>query len=340
MELDNEFFMKLAINLAWEAQCLALPNPAVGALVQDSSGAILALESHTEFGAPHAEILALKSAYFKLTGDSRINELRESSAIHAFLRANHNGIFHATRIFSTLEPCMHFGKTPPCAELLAEIRPQFVGISALDSSQNGGGAAFLRARGIDVRSGIAREEGQDLLLPFSCLQKNNAFRLFKIAQRLNGSFKNGLISCQDSQIFSHKMRARAERIIISTKTVLSDNPHLDTRFVPSLRVNPNVCILGSKENLKKCADKSLKIYRAKNREVALFSDLRAMPKSGFSIIEGGDKMFKSFKNEIDCMLIVFNAKMARGASLSSNFRGKIMHARHFGEDVMLWIRPR
>lgn len=337
MELD--FYMDLALRRAWETQLFALPNPSVGALILDKNGCIIALDSHSQCGAPHAELKACKNAYIALKGrDFEIlQDLQSASEIFNFLVKNHGGILRDSSIFITLEPCNHYGKTPPCAELLRALEIKNIVFSADENNETSrGGAEFLAKNGAKITRGILQKRGEDLLYPFIKWWKSGVLRVFKVAQRLNGSFENGRISCEDSQIYSHKLRTVASRIIISAKTVLNDNPRLDLRFARGKA--PNICIFGREESLKKCEDKTLNIYKA-NRQIAFFSDIEALPRDGFSIIEGGAEAFELLKNKIDLLLIFLSPQMARGRNFECNFSGEILHSRHIGEDLMLWIKP-
>ena len=113
--------MNLAISEAWKYQGLTYPNPAVGCTVVGEHGEILAVEAHHKAGEPHAEVNALKAAYYKLTQDDTILSLTSSFDIHNYLLKNHNNIFKNCSLYSTLEPCSHIGKTPACANLIAKL---------------------------------------------------------------------------------------------------------------------------------------------------------------------------------------------------------------------------
>ena len=93
MVINDNFFMSLAIAEAWKYQGLTYPNPAVGCCVVGQNSQILSVEAHQKAGNPHAEVEALKSAYFKLTNNSEILQLTKSSDIHIFLLNNHNNLF-------------------------------------------------------------------------------------------------------------------------------------------------------------------------------------------------------------------------------------------------------
>ena len=333
--------MDLALRKAWENQLLALPNPSVGALILDKNGRILSLEAHIKCGDCHAELKATKSAYIALKGKNFeiLQTLKNANEIFDFLVANHSGILRDSSIFVTLEPCNHYGKTPPCAELLKALGFRHIIFSIDESGENSrGGAENLSKYGVKITRGVLQDRGKDLLYPFLRLRQNGHLSVFKIAQRLNGSFEGGIISSEDSRIFSHKLREIAKRIIISTKTILSDNPRLDSRLAQSTKA-PNVCIFGRESSLKKCEDKTLKIYSVKNRSVALYDNIKNIPLDGFSIIEGGAETFALFRDKIDLLLVFISPKIAGGRSFYSDFGGKILHSAQIGEDIILWIKP-
>lgn len=337
--MEIEFYMDLALRKAWENQLLALPNPSVGALILDENGQILALEAHCQSGAPHAELCAIKSAYIALQGKNCeiLRKISDAGQIYEFLQKNHGGIFENKSIFVTLEPCNHFGKTPPCAEILQILRFRNVFISARERGGNArGGAQNLIKNGIFVQSGILEARGENLLYPFLRLRENGALRVFKVAQRLNGSFKQGIISCEQSRALSHRLRNIANRIIISARTILEDNPLLDARLASGRA--PNVCVFG-RENLEKCQNKNLNMWSVKGREITFHSDIESIPQDGFSIIEGGAECFGLFRDKIDLALVFIAPQIAQGRSFQADFKGEILHAMQIDKDIALWIKP-
>jgi diaminohydroxyphosphoribosylaminopyrimidine deaminase/5-amino-6-(5-phosphoribosylamino)uracil reductase len=151
--------MSLALKEAWKYQGLTYPNPAVGCLILSESGEILSVEAHKVAGAPHAEVEALKSAYYKLTDDSEILELMESSDIHTFLLKNHNNIFKNVTIYTTLEPCSHVGKTPSCANLISSLGVKKVYVGSYDFNEEASnGNQKLLDSGIEVESELLKDE--------------------------------------------------------------------------------------------------------------------------------------------------------------------------------------
>ena len=330
--IDYDFYMNLAISKAWESQALALPNPAVGALILDENDAIIALASHTSFGGAHAELEALKIAFMRLSGENMLEGIDSPFEICDYLAKNHRGYFHRTKVFITLEPCAHSGKTPSCARLLSIVKPDEVIISHRDTHKPAsGGIAILESSGIKIRHGILEEKGRDLLLPFLCMCEKSSFNLYKIAQRLNASFEGGVISSEDSMIYSHKMRSNANHIIISQRTILCDNPLLDSRLVGGNA--PNVVIVGREYRL----DSNLAVFRA-NREVKFVGNIDGIPNFGFNIIEGGAEFFELVKDRIDCLLVFVSPDMQKGRNFSSDFCGRILHTHRIGRDIAFWIQ--
>lgn len=329
---NDEFYMNLAIQTAWQSQGIALPNPAVGALILDNYGAILSIESHKSYGDSHAEILAYKKAYLCLKPNEALQNLDNPFEIYDFLTKHHNGIFHNTTLFVTLEPCSHIGKTPSCAEFLSIIKPKRVVISTLDTNpQASGGINILKKNGIEVTTNILEQKGRDLLFPFLCLQQKQSFIVYKIAQRLNGSFEGGIISNITSRTYSHRLRNRAENLIISQRSVLNDNPYLDARLCNGKA--PNVIVLGKNNRLSH----NLNIFKAPNRSVR-FSDETSLTLKGFNIIEGGAECFDILAPKIDCLLVFISPQMQQGKNFYSQFDGRILHSLEINGDVLLWIQ--
>ena len=330
--MNDEFYMNILIDYTWKTQGCALPNPSVGAMILDSNNQIIALEVHDSSGDSHAELKAYKSAYIKLSKDERLDSIHEPKEIYSFLIKNHNGIFHNTNIFVTLEPCTHFGKTPPCAKLISILKPKRVVISSKEeNSIASNGSNFIKSNNIEVNMGVLENKGNDLLLPFLELKKNNSFCIYKIAQRLNGSFKNGIISSIESRIYSHKLRNIANRILISQKTILDDNPMLDSRLVNGRA--PEICVIGKENKL----NKNLNIFLA-NRKIQFINNIDDLNFKGFSIIEGGGKLFKTMEKKIKYILVFISPKMMEGVNFQSNFSGRILNSFNLGEDVVIWIQ--
>lgn len=333
---SDEYLLSLCVNEAWKYQTLTLPNPSVGAMVVDSKGEILSVCAHQKAGCSHAEVNALKMAFEKLTGIQC--DLKGAVDIHHFLRRNHKGIFRDCSIYVTLEPCNHYGKTPPCAELLEEICPKRVIIGSCENQQESkGGAERLKNCGIEVVTNVLQKECDALLYPFLCLKEKGHFNLFKIAQRLNGDYKSGLISSQEGRVFTHNQRCVADKIIISGKTMRSDKPTLDTRYSAPFYQGrlPDVKILTRE---KPCYEAPL--FEVPDREVEFCSKVEHLKlESGFNVIEGGWDLFESLHLYVDMLLSHISPTLSADThSKGLAWNGELLYVQKLGNDGMLWIK--
>ncbi|RDX34778.1 riboflavin biosynthesis protein RibD, partial [Arcobacter sp. HD9-500m-PIT-SAG03] len=150
MKINDDFFMKLAVDEAWKYQLLTYPNPAVGAVVV-KNGEILSVEAHKKSGEAHAEVNALKSAYLNKYPESRLKMMKSPHEIHDYLITNTDKFFKDCTIYVTLEPCNHIGKTPSCAQLLKSINIGNVIVGINDPNKVAtGGIELLKKSSIDV----------------------------------------------------------------------------------------------------------------------------------------------------------------------------------------------
>ena len=134
-KLDDEFFMKRVLELAQKSGDKAYPNPIVGAVILDDKSEIIGEGYHTAYGKPHAEVEAINSVIDK----SRLK---------------------GAAIYVNLEPCCHYGKTPPCVDAILEAGIKTVVIGNVDPNPKvcGHGIAILKKNGVNVRVGILEKE--------------------------------------------------------------------------------------------------------------------------------------------------------------------------------------
>lgn len=212
----DEKYMARAITLAYEGLGDTYPNPAVGCVIV-SSGHIIGEGYHHRAGQPHAEVNALAS-------------VRNKS-----LLAN-------STLYVTLEPCAHYGKTPPCADMIVEqeIPRVVVGISDPFAQVNGLGIRKMQDAGIDVTVGILEDECQELNKRFFTFhQKKRPYIFLKWAQTSDG-FIDAFRDSPDSpplkitgsavQKYVHRMRSFEQAIMVGANTAFLDNPRLDARL--------------------------------------------------------------------------------------------------------------
>lgn len=297
--MKPEFYMNLAINEAWKYQFLTYPNPAVGCVIVDKNGKILSIKAHEEAGKAHAELNAVCEALQGLNND--LNLPNEPNLAYEILCKHYKNALKDATAFVSLEPCLHFGKTPPCARVLSELGFKKAFISVADESKiAGGGAEFLRKNGVEIEFGLCKKEGYNLLKPFLKWQKKGTFKLFKLALSLNGSAFGKIISGEDSRIYAHKIRSKIDLLVIGGKTVREDKPTLDARLVNGKA--PDICIL-SRQKLSEF-DKNIALFSVPNRQI--YSQI---PKEArFMMFEGGNAFLEAFKDEMDAFLIFNNAQ--------------------------------
>lgn len=224
MKSDREY-MQLALDLAASAKGNTNPNPCVGAvLVKD--GVIVGTGLHRKAGEPHAEVHA-----FNMAGD------------HA----------RGATLYVTLEPCSHFGKTPPCANLVKESGVSRVVVATMDPNPSvaGRGINLLREAGIEVEVGLLEGEARKLNERFiHNMVTNKPFVISKFAMTLDGKIAthNGhskWITSEEARLQVHKLRHEIDGILVGVGTVLADNPSLTTRLPNRQGKNPIRIILDS-----------------------------------------------------------------------------------------------
>ncbi len=206
----DEALMHRALELARRGTGYVEPNPAVGAVVADDQGQIVGEGWHERFGGPHAEVNALAAAGPAARGAS---------------------------LFVTLEPCCHFGKTPPCSKAVIAAGVRRVVIAAADPAVHGAGSGVdeLKAAGIEVEVGLLGEQGQRLIAPFTRLMTRGLPWVHaKWAMTLDGKIATTTGSSQwitnpSSRAIVHELRGRMDAIVTGIGTAVADDPLLTAR---------------------------------------------------------------------------------------------------------------
>ncbi len=333
MQIDNDFYISLALQEAWKYQGLTYPNPAVGCTVVGESGEILAVEAHHKAGGPHAEVNALKQAYYKLTQDSYILALEDSSDIHTHLLSNHNGIFANATLYSTLEPCAHSGKTPSCAWLIAELGIKEVYVGSYDANPIASrGNDILNKNDCLVHSELLKEKCDALLAPFNSWQENQ-FIFFKWAQRLNATVDAGNVSSVDSRTNVHAMRDVCDLLVIGGNTVREDRPTLDSRLVDGKA--PDILIL----SLENEFDRTIPLFEVTDRKVFIESDFERLKGYKNIMIEGTATMFTLTRDIVDYYLCYLAPSFAGSKTIgSSDEKFEILNVRQADQDIIMWMK--
>lgn len=215
----DSFFMRQAIKAARNALYLTSPNPRVGCVVV-ADNAVVATGFTQIAGGPHAEIMALQQA-----------------------RENGFTQFSQATIYVSLEPCSHYGRTPPCVEALIAVRPKRVVIAMLDPNPQvaGHGVRALKAAGIQVSVGVQKRAAFDLNVGFiSRMLFKRPWLWIKTASSLDGytaladgssKWITGELARNDGQHF----RARSCMVLTGIGTVLADDPLLNVRSIHTVR---------------------------------------------------------------------------------------------------------
>lgn len=209
----DEKYIRRCIELARNGMCNAAPNPMVGAVIV-CDGKIIGEGYHARCGEGHAEVNAIRSV--------KNEELLKDSTIYV-----------------SLEPCSHYGKTPPCADLIISKGIPRVVVGCVDPFMevSGRGINKLRNAGIDVKVGVLEDECKNLIKRFVTLNiKKRPYITLKWAESADGFIdiirQNGnpeVLSTPITSMYVHKQRAEHKSILVGRKTALLDNPSLTTR---------------------------------------------------------------------------------------------------------------
>ena len=332
--MNNEFYMQLALDKAWQYQGLTYPNPAVGAVVV-YDGQIVSIEAHQKAGTSHAEVLALLSAYKNISQTTIDFDRFDANKAHNFLLDLPNDFFNQCSIYVTLEPCSHRGKTPSCAGLLLQLHLKEIIIGTKDPIAEHTGGIDIVGRGVPtptIKIGILEEACKSLLEPFIIWQKR-AFVLFKLAQTTNGRIGGGYLSSKVSLTHVHKLREMCDTLLIGGNTVRVDRPTLDCRFSGSKA--PNVCIYSRDDSF----DKQIPLFAVKDREVSITNDLSFLEKPSFVLVEGGEGMLNALKEKIDWLLIYQTPKLSTNTlTYNTTMNLQFLHTDKIDVDMMIWSK--
>ena len=333
MQIDDRFFMELALREAWRYQGLTYPNPAVGCAVV-KEGRLLAVEAHQKAGESHAEVRAMLAAYEAMEGRRAAVDPADAAAVHDFLETVPRELFRGVTLYVTLEPCAHRGTTPSCAWLLSQFPLHRVVIAAVDPiAEHSGGIEILADHGIEVETGVCAREAEALLEPFRIWQ-HRAFVLFKLAQTANGRIGGGYLSSPESLKHVHRLREAADELVIGGGTVRADRPRLDCRFTGGRA--PDVTIYSRQETF----DRKIPLFGIPDRRVRITDNLEPLfERPSFLLVEGGQGMLEALAERIDWFLLYQTPKLS-SHPLSYNVDQKLeyLHQCNIGADLMIWSR--
>jgi diaminohydroxyphosphoribosylaminopyrimidine deaminase/5-amino-6-(5-phosphoribosylamino)uracil reductase len=208
--------MKEALALAEKGRYTASPNPMVGCLIV-KEGRVIGRGYHERAGGPHAEVCALKEAG---------SQAKDAT------------------VYVTLEPCCHFGKTPPCTDALihAGVREIYLAIKDPFLEVNGQGIAALKTAGITVKTGLLRSQAMQLNEAFFHYAKHNRpWVIAKWAMSLDGKTTTHPldirhISSEEARLQTHALRQSVDAILIGADTAIKDNPLLTVRLTKKEKI--------------------------------------------------------------------------------------------------------
>jgi diaminohydroxyphosphoribosylaminopyrimidine deaminase/5-amino-6-(5-phosphoribosylamino)uracil reductase len=218
--------MRLALCLARRAEGRTAPNPMVGAVLV-KAGRIIGQGFHRRAGGPHAEVEALSNAGRRARGAT---------------------------LYVTLEPCNHYGRTPPCCDAIIRAGIAQVVVAARDPNPitNGRGLAKLRRTGIRVTRGVLEEEARRLNAPFQkAMVSKLPWVVAKVGQSLDGkiataSGQSQWITSPAARRLGHQWRRRVDAIVVGIRTILRDDPRLTARSPTNRRNRPIKVIVDSR----------------------------------------------------------------------------------------------
>ena len=209
---SDEKFMQRCIQLAKNGQLNAKPNPMVGAVIVHN-GRIIGEGYHVRCGLAHAEVNAFAS-----------------------VRAEDEALLPESTIYVSLEPCSHYGKTPPCADLIIEKGVRRVVVGCIDefAEVQGRGIQKLRDAGIEVEVGVLEDECKPLNRRFFTFHREKRpYIILKWAQTANGFIDDHhqpvQISSDFTKMLSHKLRAEEDAILVGRVTDEREHPQLNVR---------------------------------------------------------------------------------------------------------------
>jgi diaminohydroxyphosphoribosylaminopyrimidine deaminase/5-amino-6-(5-phosphoribosylamino)uracil reductase len=318
--MDDEFWMRRALHLAEKGRGRTSPNPMVGAVLV-KRGRLVGEGYHARAGDPHAEIVAIKNAGEKAKGAT---------------------------LYLNLEPCTHYGKTPPCAPAVIEagVRRVVVGIVDPNPLVKGRGVARLKQAGLDVKVGILEKECHRLNEAFcKYIVQHEPFIILKMAATLDGKLatrhgESQWITGETSRRFVHRLRDQVDGVVVGIGTVLKDDPMLTSRirggrdpyrivFDSRLRIPENAKVvdlspsktivatteMASRHKIERLREKGVRILisDSKSGKVDLKSSLLKLAEMEMMslLLEGGSQLSGSFLDQrlIDKILLFLSPKL-------------------------------
>lgn len=339
--MKQEVYLERCIELALNGLGNVAPNPMVGAVVVYDSK-IIGEGFHRQYGMAHAEVNAIESVHDKK-------------------------LLSKSTLYVSLEPCNHFGKTPPCTDLIKKYKIPHVVVGSLDSNPQvkGNGIASLKTAGIKVTSGVLEKECKELNKRFFySTATKKPYVILKWAQSSDGFIGlpdkgNVAISNEFSQQLVHKWRSEESAIMVGTKTALLDNPHLNVRHAAGkhpLRVVmdwnnrlseslhlfdkkiPTLVFCGKKQK----DDINLTYLALKKSEQQLETVLSHLAELKIQslLVEGGAQLLQSFIDKgwwNEARIFTSDKKLKLGVK-APKIKGEVFYTKQIKNDTLVYLK--
>lgn len=330
--MNDQDYMALAINLARATEGQTSPNPQVGAvLVKD--GRIIGMGAHLKTGEPHAEVHAITMA-----GDKAKD----------------------ATLYVTLEPCSHFGKTPPCSDLVIESGIKKVFVASVDPNPLVGGAGVKKMleAGLDVQVGLMEEEAKALnKVFFHYISTGLPYVTLKSATSLDGKIatvtgESKWITGEEARKDVHRFRHSHDAILVGVNTVIKDNPSLTTRLeaggknpvrvvldntlrtpldsiIVNDRIVETIIVTGARaepEKIKQVTELGIEVIKLRTEQVEIHDMLKKLGDRGITsvYVEGGAEVHGSFLKEkaFQQVIAYIAPKLLGGKNAPAAYGGK------------------
>lgn len=318
--------MQLAVATATQARMRSRPNPWVGAVITTRDGVISTGATEAP-GGKHGEIVALRAAGSAARGAT---------------------------LYSTLEPCHHFGRTGPCTQAIidAGISRVVVGVVDPDEQVRGRGIAALRDAGITVNVGVCADAVSEQLAPYLYHRRTKRpFVILKMASTMDGRIAasdgtSQWITGEDARLRVHELRAQSDAILVGAGTVRADDPYLTARGV--VGPSPRRVVLGK-------IDANAHVHPCLEYTGELNELLDTLGSQGVLqlLVEGGPRVAASFHRQglINRYIMHIAPTFAGGddapslfrgvgaATMAQMWRGRIVATARLGDDLEIILEP-
>lgn len=331
----DERYMRIALGLAKKAEGHTSPNPMVGAVIV-KNGRVVGRGYHKRCGSAHAEVNAIRDA-----------------GRHA----------RGATMYVTLEPCDHFGRTPPCTNAIIDsgVRRVIAAMKDPNPINNGRGLKKLKLNGIETRINVLKDEAQSLNKPYiKFVTKKMPYVTLKLAESLDGKIAartgdSKWITSEDARRYVHELRSKSDAVMVGANTVISDNPKLLARG--GVRQPLRIVVCGQRKipvNAKIFSDtkkSSVVLARSRTGRVDIGRLLKQL--AGLQIVnilvEGGGELAASLIESklVDRFLFFIAPKIIGGRDAVTSVEGlgvgriadavilKNLKTRRFKNDILL-----